>query len=163
MRHDRLTRHEFQGRHNALRSWPRLQHPFRVTLHVILLSTAKILPLRLKNQVLRLLGMDIGRGVSVGLGCMFDVFFPERISIGDHSTIGYGTVILTHETTQNAFRVGDVSIGANVLIGANCTILPGVEIGDNAVVSAHSLVNRDVPAGAFVGGVPAQQLDGRPE
>ena len=42
------------------------------------------------------------------------------------------------------------------MIGANTTILPGVTIGDRAVVSAGTLVHRDVPAGAFVGGNPMQ-------
>ena len=41
-----------------------------------------------------------------------------------------------------------------VMIGANTTILPGVTIGDGAIVSASTLVYRDVPAGAFVGGNP---------
>ncbi|BAI87122.1 2,3,4,5-tetrahydropyridine-2,6-dicarboxylate N-acetyltransferase [Bacillus subtilis] len=40
------------------------------------------------------------------------------------------------------------------MIGANTTILPGVKIGDGAVVSAGTLVHKDVPAGAFVGGNP---------
>ena len=40
------------------------------------------------------------------------------------------------------------------MIGANTTILPGVTIGDGAIVSASTLVYRDVPAGAFVGGNP---------
>ena len=40
------------------------------------------------------------------------------------------------------------------MIGANTTILPGVTIGDGAVVSAGTLVHKDVPAGAFVGGNP---------
>ena len=44
------------------------------------------------------------------------------------------------------------------MMGANCTILPGVEIGDNATVSACSLVNKDVKANSFVGGVPARNL-----
>jgi len=55
-------------------------------------------------------------------------------------------------------RTGPVKVGKNVMIGANVTILPGVEIGDGAVVSACSLVNADVPAGALVGGVPARLL-----
>jgi acetyltransferase-like isoleucine patch superfamily enzyme len=44
------------------------------------------------------------------------------------------------------------------MIGANCTILPGVVIGDGASVAAGSLVNRDVPAGAVVAGVPIQLI-----
>lgn len=54
------------------------------------------------------------------------------------------------------YRIGDVVIGENVLIGANTTILPGVKIGDGAIVSAATLVNRDIPAGAFVGGNPVK-------
>ena len=87
-----------------------------------------------------------------------DIFFPERISIGDRSIVGYNTVILTHEFLIGEWRVGPVEIGRDVMIGANCTILPGVTVGDGAVVAAHSLVNRDVPPGAFVGGVPARPL-----
>jgi len=51
----------------------------------------------------------------------------------------------------------------DVTIGANCTILPGVIIGKGATVSAMSLVNRDVPAGAFVGGVPIRLLSAEGE
>ena len=54
--------------------------------------------------------------------------------------------------------MGEVVIGNNVLIGANTTILPGVTIGDNAIVSAATLVHKDVPAGAFVGGNPMQMI-----
>ena len=49
-------------------------------------------------------------------------------------------------------------VGRDVLIGANCTILPGVVIGDGATVSAMSLVNKDVPPGAMVGGVPIRLI-----
>ena len=49
-----------------------------------------------------------------------------------------------------------LSLVRNVLIGANSTILPGVEIGDGAIVSAASLVNRDIPPGVFAGGNPVK-------
>jgi acetyltransferase-like isoleucine patch superfamily enzyme len=45
------------------------------------------------------------------------------------------------------------------MIGVNSTVLAGIEIGDGATISACSLVNRDVAVGAFVGGVPAREID----
>jgi len=51
-----------------------------------------------------------------------------------------------------------VRIGNGVMIGANTTILPGVTIGDGAVVAAGSVVHKDVSPGAFVGGNPLQVL-----
>lgn len=87
---------------------------------------------------------------------MMDLMFPERITIGKNSIIGYNTTILCHEYLIDEYRLGDVVIGDRVMIGANSTILPGVMIGDDAIVSAGSLVIRDVPAGAFVGGNPAE-------
>ncbi|GBE54886.1 putative lipopolysaccharide biosynthesis O-acetyl transferase WbbJ [archaeon BMS3Bbin15] len=49
------------------------------------------------------------------------------------------------------------------MIRANSTVLPGVEIGDNSKISAMSLVNRDIPEGAFAGGVPIKILKGDKE
>ncbi|GEN36431.1 acyltransferase [Aneurinibacillus danicus] len=109
----------------------------------------------LKNWMYRtFLGMEIGENTAVALMVMMDTMFPERISIGSNSIIGYNTTILAHEYLIDEYRLGDVKIGSRVMIGANSTILPGVTIGDGAVVSAATLVNADVPAGAFVGGNP---------
>ena len=85
---------------------------------------------------------------------MLDIMFPEKISVGRNTVIGYNTTILAHEYLIKEYRLGEVKIGSEVMIGANTTILPGVTIGDGAVVSAGTLVNKDVPAGAFVGGNP---------
>lgn len=110
-----------------------------------------------KNWLFRtFLGMEIGECTAIAFMVVPDILYPERIKIGANSIIGYNTTILAHEYLIDEYRIGDVVIGSNVMVGANSTILPGVTIGDGAIVSAASLVYRDVPAGAFVGGNPAQ-------
>jgi len=121
---------------------------------------ARVSPsLKLKNWLYRRMGVDVGDHASVGLEVTVDIFFPELVTIGDNSIIGFDSVILCHEFLVDEYRTGTVEIGDDVSIGANVTILPGVSIGDGATVSAHSLVNCDVPEGAFYGGVPARDLD----
>jgi acetyltransferase-like isoleucine patch superfamily enzyme len=84
--------------------------------------------------------------------------FPEKITVGTNSIIGYNTTILAHEYLIKEYRIGEVIIGNEVLIGANTTILPGVTIGDRATVSAGTLVHKDVAPGSFVGGNPMQLI-----
>ena len=141
--------------------WRRHVPLWRVARNFLVVYLCRYLPsLPLKNLLYRSLGVRVGRRTVAGLGATLDVFFPQLISIGDDTIIGYNTVILAHEFLRRELRTGPVVIGADVMIGANCTILPGVVIGDGAVISAHSLVNDDVPAGGVVGGVPARPLDG---
>ncbi len=155
----RYEEYRSPGQHNSLWYWARTVAPYRVVINFLVIATARYLPwLPLKNALYRRIGMTVGKRVSVGLEATFDIFFPELISIGDNSIIGFNTAILGHEYLIKTWRKGKVEIGSNVVIGANCTVLPGIRIGDGAVVSAHSLVNRDIPAGAFYGGVPARRL-----
>ncbi len=131
----------------------------RVARNLILATLARYLPwYGAKNAVYRLMGMRVGKRAAFALMAMVDVVFPELISVGDDSVIGYNTTILCHEFLVDEWTRGPVVIGSRVMIGANTTILPGISIGDGAVVAAHSLVNRDVPPGAAVGGVPARSL-----
>ncbi len=109
----------------------------------------------LKNWIYRIfLRMKVGEDTAFALMVMVDIMFPEKISVGRNCVIGYNTTILTHEYLIKEYRLGEVYIGNEVMIGANSTILPGVTIGDGAIVSAGTLVHKDVPTGSFVGGNP---------
>jgi heptaprenylglycerol acetyltransferase len=150
-------RHASPGPHNSLWYWSSILSPWRVSYNYGLMRLARTSPsLRLKNWLYRRMGCRIGAHVSVGLEATFDIFFPELIEIDDDTIVGYNTTILCHEFLADEFRTAPVRIGKRVTIGANCTILPGVTIADHSIVSAHSLVNRDV--NGFVGGVPARPL-----
>ncbi|MDN0192163.1 MULTISPECIES: heptaprenylglyceryl phosphate O-acetyltransferase [unclassified Bacillus (in: firmicutes)] len=131
--------------------------PFvKVVKNFIVIQIARYTPfIGMKNWLYRtFLGMKVGKQTSFALMVMPDIMFPEKISVGTNTIIGYNTTILAHEYLIQEYRIGKVLIGDEVMIGANTTILPGVEIGDGAVVSAGTLVHKDVPDGAFVGGNP---------
>src|SRR5699024_4316090 len=98
------------------------------------------------------LKMEVGIITAFVFIVLSDTMFPEKISVGSNTIIGYNTTILAHEYLIEEYRIGKVKIGNNVLIGANTTILPGVNIGDNAIISAASLIHKDVAPGTFVGG-----------
>ncbi|QHQ80595.1 heptaprenylglyceryl phosphate O-acetyltransferase [Bacillus subtilis] len=131
--------------------------PFlKVVKNFIVIQIARYTPfIGMKNWLYRtFLRMKVGKQTSFALMVMPDTMFPEKISVGTNTIIGYNTTILAHEYLIHEYRIGKVLIGDEVMIGANTTILPGVKIGDGAVVSAGTLVHKDVPAGAFVGGNP---------
>ncbi|WP_374723360.1 acyltransferase [Calidifontibacillus erzurumensis] len=131
--------------------------PFwKVVKNFTVIQLARYTPfLPLKNWLYRtFLHMEVGKNTSFALMVMLDIMFPEKIKVGSNTIIGYNTTILAHEYLIKEYRLGEVIIGNDVMIGANSTILPGVVIGDGAIVSAGTLVHKDVPPGAFVGGNP---------
>jgi len=135
--------------------------PFwKVVKNFVVIQLARYTPfLGMKNWLYRtFLRMDVGEQTSFALMVMLDVMFPEKISVGRNTVIGYNTTILAHEYLVKEYRLGDVEIGDEVMIGANSTILPGVKIGSGAIVSAGTLVHKDVPEGCFVGGNPMRLI-----
>lgn len=153
----RTVRHRIEGANSLWHVYKTV--PFwKVVRNFIVIQTARYTPfLSMKNWLYRtFLGMKIGEQTSFALMVMPDVMFPEKIRVGRNSIIGYNTTILAHEYLINEYRLGEVVIGDEVMIGANTTILPGVQIGHQAIVSAGTLVHKDVPEGAFVGGNPMQ-------
>ncbi|EEM93488.1 Bacterial transferase [Bacillus thuringiensis IBL 200] len=129
---------------------------WKVMKNFIIIQIARYTPfLSVKNWLYRtFLRMKVGKKTSFALMVMPDIMFPEKITVGENSIIGYNTTLLAHEYLIREYRLGEIIIGNEVMIGANVTILPGVKIGDGSTVSAGTLVHRDVPSGAFVGGNP---------
>jgi maltose O-acetyltransferase len=103
----------------------------------------------------------IGRGCLLNFGCVFlDV---AAIEIGDACQIGPQVQILTADHPRDAAQRREgyesgkpITVGANVWIGGGAILLPGIRIGEDAIIGAGSVVTRDVAAGATVSGNPAR-------
>ncbi|MFF2287649.1 acyltransferase [Peribacillus butanolivorans] len=151
----RTTRYPVEGANSLWHVYKTV--PFwKVVKNFVVIQLARYTPfLGMKNWLYRtFLHMKVGKHTSFALMVMPDVMFPEKISVGKNTVIGYNTTILAHEYLINEYRLGEVVIGDEVLIGANSTILPGLTIGSGSIVSAGTLVHKDVPEGVFVGGNP---------
>lgn len=99
----------------------------------------------------------IGNDVRIGAMC----FVPEGVTLEDGVFLG-PRVTFTHTfppETKTDWK--QVIVGRGVKVGASVTILCGVKIGDNAVIGAGSVVNRDIPPGETWAGVPAQNLENK--
>ncbi|HDR3889092.1 TPA: acetyltransferase [Bacillus cereus] len=151
----RTTRYPVSGE-NSLWNVYKTVSFWKVMKNFIIIQIARYTPfLSVKNWLYRtFLRMEVGKKTSFALMVMPDIMFPEKITVGDNSIIGYNTTLLSHEYLIREYRLGEIVIGNEVMIGANTTVLPGVTIGDGAIVSAGTLVHKDVPGGAFVGGNP---------
>jgi maltose O-acetyltransferase len=106
--------------------------------------------------------ISLGKGVFLNFNCV--ILDVVKVTIGDGTQIGPAVQILTadHPRDSTQRRAGlefgrPVRIGANVWIGGAAVILPGVTVGDDAIVGAGAIVTRDVPSGATVVGNPARE------
>lgn len=108
---------------------------------------------------------DFGKNITIGARVFINAGgrFQDQggITIGDDCLIGHNAVIATLQHDIAPERRADllpspVVLGRNVWLGANVTVLPGVTIGDDAVVGAGSVVTKDVPARSIVVGSPAR-------
>jgi maltose O-acetyltransferase len=108
--------------------------------------------------------LSIGRDCAIDVDCTLDI--GDRITVGDRVTIGHQVMILTssHELGPREHRAGaltlsPVTIESGVWLGPRCVVLPGVTIGEGAIVAPGSVVNKDVPANTRVSGIPAKQSE----
>lgn len=103
--------------------------------------------------------IHFGRDVFINMGCKFQD--QGGIVIGNGALIGHNVLIATLNHDMDPAKRADmhpaaVTIGKKVWVGANCTILPGVTIGDGAVIAAASVVTKDVPPNYLAVGSPAK-------
>lgn len=112
---------------------------------------------------------DNGKNIRVGENFLANynvtILDIAPVTIGDYVMIGPNTLITTvnHPLSPAGRRrhlgqARPVAIGRDVWIGGNCTILPGVTIGNNAVIAAGAVVTKDVPDNCVVAGVPARKI-----
>lgn len=105
--------------------------------------------------------IKVGENVFINSCCRFQD--QGGIVIGDGSLIGHNTTIATLNHDFNPLKrqnlnPSPVKIGKNVWIGSDCTILPGVEIGDGAIIGAGSVVTKSIPANIIAVGNPARVI-----
>ncbi|MCE8025746.1 N-acetyltransferase [Halomonas sp. MCCC 1A11058] len=121
-------------------------------------------------------GARIGKGVSLGQ----NVFVGNRVVIGDHCKVQNNVSVYDNVTLEDGVFCGPSMVFTNVYnprslierkseyrdtlvkkgatLGANCTIVCGVTIGEYAFIGAGAVINKDVPAYALMVGVPARQI-----
>jgi maltose O-acetyltransferase len=112
------------------------------------------------------LGHRITLDEHANLGHCLKIKGNGRVDFGQHIAMGDDVTIITQNHKYEAdrydgFVIGDVQIGSHVWIGDRVILLPGVRIGNHAIVGAGSVVTKDVPDYAVVAGNPARVIKDR--
>lgn len=124
-------------------------------------------PRKLRPWLLRRMGCHVGKNVFVGDYVRVDKNHADLIYIDDYAHLTAGCRLLCHQRDLSSYHVGDnaadcgyrlgeIHIGKGVMIGMESMIMPGVTIGDGAIVGAMSLVTKDIPPYTIATGHPAR-------
>ena len=126
-------------------------------------------PRKLRPFILRRMGCKVGKGCFMGDYIRIDTSHPDMILIEDSVSIASGTRLLCHQRDFSDFCVGDdymklgyvvkpIVLKKGCLVGMESFVMPGVTIGEGAIVGAGSLVTKDIPAWTIAAGRPAKVL-----
>lgn len=113
-------------------------------------------------------GLRLGPNVKLG-GAVNWGSEPYLIEVGDETTISFDVAFVTHDAATRVIRnlpghnketviYKPIKVGRNCFIGCRSTILPGVTIGDNTIIGAGSVVNKDIPSNSVAAGVPCRVI-----
>lgn len=109
-------------------------------------------------------GYDIHPSTTLERNLNLDRLYPQGVHIGKNCMIASGTTILSHDHCKRVSSgelnplLLDTYVGDRCFLAVNCTILPGVHIGDESIVGAGAVVTKDVPAHSIVAGNPAKVI-----
>ena len=107
-------------------------------------------------------GVKIGKNVFIGAEVFIDDSRPYLIEIEDNVTIIAGTMLLSHSTYPRHYKnlltntQAGLHIKKGAYIGARALLLPGITVGENAIIATAAVVTKDVPPYTMVTGVPAE-------
>lgn len=132
-----------------------IMKPIRKWFSTVLIPTIPFNGLRVSCY--RWAGYKIGRGTFIGMRCYLDDMCYDKIEIGRNVTISYGVYFACHgkKQTHNLIRIED---GAYIGMRASIIARNDLVIGKGAVVGACSLVNKSIPGGETVVGIPAKPV-----
>lgn len=125
--------------------------------------SAKIIPHMVLNGwrifFYRRCGYNIGKNVFIGMRCYLDDLEPKMFTVEDDAIISYGVFFACHGKNQ---QHTPITVKKGAYIGMRASVISGktgVTIGENAIVGACTLVNKDIPAGATAVGVPCRIIE----
>ena len=108
------------------------------------------------------MGMKVGKNFGRLNGVILDPSHCWLIEIGDDVTLAPRVHILCHDASTKTFmnytKIGNVTIGNRVFIGAESVVLPGVTIGDDVIIGANSTVTHNIPSNSVAVGSPARVI-----
>lgn len=128
---------------------------------------APLLPRKIRPWVLRQVGCHVGKDTFIGSQVWIDTGHADLITIEDHAHVTGRTVLLCHKKSLEDYCQGDdyanlpyhtgkIHLKKGCSTGTGTIIMPGVTIGEGAIVGAGSLVTKDVPAWTIATGRPAK-------
>ena len=124
-------------------------------------------PRKLRPFLIRRMGCHVGKNTFFGDYVRMDTSYADMIYIDDYAHVTSGCRLLCHQrdltdycqggnAASLGYRTGEIHIGKGVMVGMETLIMPGVTIGDGAIIGAGSIVTKDIPAYTIATGRPAR-------
>lgn len=155
-------------------------HAFKNPYHALLQSMMNwvifepIAPRMFRPWLMRRMGCKVGKGVFIGDHVIVDLSHSDLITLDEHAHVAGGCRLLCHQRNLKGYYQGDdyaklgyvlkpIHLCKGSLIGMETFVMPGVTIGEGAIIGAGSLVTKDIPAWTIATGRPAKVIKEIPQ